>query len=147
MVMELEKVAIKLRDEGYAVGGKIVADLSRSLRQTRLIPVQLREADDPEWIDKIKYERVLIDVEKVRARRIERHLSQRGLAMLARLSPGYLNMLETHSKSPMKSVLWSTAELLARALEVEIDALLADPEHQARWVQAGRPRRMHADRS
>ncbi len=147
MVMELDKVAIKLRAEGFAQGGKLVADLTSSLRQLRLIPVQLEETEDPLWIDKIKYERVLIDVERVRARRLELHLSQRGLAMLARLSPGYLNVLETNAKAPMKSVLWSSAELIARALEVEVDAVLADPEHQARWNREGRPRLLRAEPS
>lgn len=147
MVMELDKVALKLQAEGYEVGGKVVADLTRSLRRLRLIPIQLQEAEDPLWIDKIKYERVLIDVERVRARRLELHLSQRGLAMLARLSPGYVNVLETNAKAPMKSVLWSSAELIARALQVEVEALLADREQQARWNRAGRPRHLRTDPS
>ncbi len=143
MVMELDRVAFKLQAEGYEAGGKVVADLARSLRQLRLIPVKLQEADDPVWVDKIKYERVLIDVERVRARRLELHLSQRGLALLARLSPGYLTVLETSAKAPMKSVLWSSAELIARALQVKVEALLADQEHQERWNREGRPQRLH----
>jgi hypothetical protein len=147
MAMDLEKVAIRLQDEGYPLGGKLVADLARSLRQSCLIPVRLRDADDFQWVDKIKYERVLLDVERVRTLRLERHLSQRTLALLARLSPAYLNVLETHARAPLKSVLWSTAELLARALGVEVAALVAELEDQERWVRAGRPRSMHADHS
>ncbi|HEY7031661.1 MAG TPA: helix-turn-helix transcriptional regulator [Thermomicrobiales bacterium] len=125
MATELEDLARRLRSRGYEAGGALVADLGRSLRGLRLVPERLPAAvSDAGGFDAFQTREVAVDVARLRHHREARHLSKRGLARAARLSPAYVCNLESPARAPTKRVRWATVEALAKVLAIDPEDLL-----------------------
>ena len=126
MATELADLARRLRARGYDAGGSLVADLGRSLRGLRLVPERL-PASHPhaDELGAFRTREVTVDIARLRQFREARHLSKRGLARAARLSPAHVCNLESPARPPAKRVRWATVEALAAVLAIAPEELLA----------------------
>lgn len=127
MASELEELGRRLSHGGYPEAGKLVTTMARSLRVSRLIPARI-PADKTEGNHLVPFQnrKVMLDVDRLREQRLERHVSQRGLALAARLSPSYISNIEAHT--PSFRVRWSTLVSLAIVLELPPEDLVATSE-------------------
>ncbi len=126
---ELHELGRRLRDHGYPEAGAIVATLARSLHTVHLIPAGLPHLTERDHsLTAYRSGSVAIDLDRLHRRRMELHLSKRGLALAARLSPSYICNLENGLRACR--VRWSTVVALAHALDLSPESLLAQGESE-----------------
>lgn len=122
MATELDELGERLSRGGFPEGGALIRSLASSLRGLRLIPSHL-PLDGEERLRRYRSRMVVLDVAGLRRLREERHLSQRGLALAARLSPSYVCNVEARGATLV--VRWATVAALAEALGITAEHLIA----------------------